>query len=319
MLDFQTPDYLVKGLIQRSFLYSMTGVTGAGKTSVTLRLAAAVATGTPFHGRATKKGRVLYLAAENPIDVQMRWIALSQHMNFPPDIDVVFNEGSFKISENEFNLRLEAGKYGDFALVIVDTGPAFFEGADESARREMQIHAMRLRSLIEIIPGKPTVIVTTHPIKRALDDNLIPAGGGNFLDSVDGNFALSKGPPVMLHTQGKFRGVEFAPLLFELRTVTHERLKDSDGDCIPTVVCYELSDEAAAEIEASQQRFLQDLMSWVSANPNRKASYSEIARELQWNLKTGEPNKMRVKRSFDDLVKAKLITKDPLSGTFAPK
>src|SRR5215470_3945640 len=40
---FVPPDYVVVGLLQRRFLYSNTGQTGAGKTAVTLRLAASTA------------------------------------------------------------------------------------------------------------------------------------------------------------------------------------------------------------------------------------------------------------------------------------
>jgi AAA domain len=97
---FIPPDYLVDGLLQEGFLYSLTGATGAGKTAITLRLAASVALGTGFAGRGTKKRRVLYLAAENPADVRMRWIALAQQMDFDRDtIEVFFIEGGFKISQ----------------------------------------------------------------------------------------------------------------------------------------------------------------------------------------------------------------------------
>jgi RecA-family ATPase len=81
---FIPPDYVVDGLLQEGFFYSLTGQTGAGKTAITLRLAASVAMGALFAGRETKKRRVLYLAAENPIDVRMRWIALAQHMRASP-------------------------------------------------------------------------------------------------------------------------------------------------------------------------------------------------------------------------------------------
>jgi replicative DNA helicase len=67
--DFVPPDYVVVGLLQRRFVYSFTGMTGSGKTSVALRLVASVALGVPFAGRDTKPVRVLYAAAENPDDV----------------------------------------------------------------------------------------------------------------------------------------------------------------------------------------------------------------------------------------------------------
>src|SRR5262249_41373342 len=135
---FVPPDYTVGGLLQQGFLYSLTGATGSGKTSITLRLAASVALGGEFAGRKTKRLRVLYLAAENPDDVQMRWIALAQHMGFDPDdIDVFFIEGVFKISQMAGALRREAEAIGgEFGLTIIDTGPVFYEGDDESSRTQ---------------------------------------------------------------------------------------------------------------------------------------------------------------------------------------
>src|SRR5918993_463536 len=79
---FVPPDYLIDHLLQRRFCYSLTGATGAGKTTVTLQMAASVALGRSFGGRGIEKGRVLFLAGENPDDIRMRWIALSEVMGF---------------------------------------------------------------------------------------------------------------------------------------------------------------------------------------------------------------------------------------------
>lgn len=234
---FEPPDYLVDGLLQEGFLYSLTGATGAGKTAITLRLAVSIANGIKFAGRETKKRRVLYLAAENPTDVRMRWIALAQQMDFVADeIEVFFVEGVFKLSETAGRLKEEADELGgDFGLVVIDTGPVFYEGDDENSRTQQGRHAVTLRELITVIPGKPAVLVNCHPVKNAAADNLLPAGAGNFLNQVDGNLTAAKTDSTTeFHTQGKFRGVEFAPMYFMIRTVTHQDLKDSKGRLIPT-------------------------------------------------------------------------------------
>jgi hypothetical protein len=84
---FVPPDYILDGILQQGFLYSLTGATGAGKTSIALRLAASTALGILFAGRETKQCRVLYLAAENPDDTRMRWIALAQAHGIRPGHD----------------------------------------------------------------------------------------------------------------------------------------------------------------------------------------------------------------------------------------
>jgi hypothetical protein len=307
---FVPPDYLVDGLLQESFFYSLTGATGAGKTAITLRLAASVATGALFAGRETKKRRVLYLAAENPLDVRMRWIALSQHMNFDHDsIEVFFVEGVFKISQMATRLKQHAEAIGgDFGLVNIDTGPVFYEGDDESSRTQQGQHAVMLRNLVEQIPGRPTVIANVHPVNNAALDNLIPAGGGNFLNQVDGNLTAAKNDNTTeLHWQGKFRGVEFAPMHFMLKTVTNERLKDSKSRLIPTVICEWISETAKENMDAGRLADDDKLLSLISKNP--KSSLAQLATMMGWMLYSGEPNKMRAGRGTARLIKDKLISK----------
>jgi|GEM_PF-3336979 len=57
---FVPPDYLVDGLLQRRYVYSMTAPTGSGKTAIALRIAVHVAGGLPLAEREVEKGRVLF-------------------------------------------------------------------------------------------------------------------------------------------------------------------------------------------------------------------------------------------------------------------
>jgi hypothetical protein len=75
---FVPPDYLIEGLLQRRFLYSLTASTGSGKTAQALLLTAHVALGQNLGGREVAKGSVLYFAGENPDDIRMRWFAQTQ-------------------------------------------------------------------------------------------------------------------------------------------------------------------------------------------------------------------------------------------------
>jgi hypothetical protein len=305
---FVPPDYAVVGLLQRRFLYACTGQTGAGKTAIMLRLAASAALGEPFAGRATKRCRVLYAAAENPDDVRMRWIALAQHMGFDPqEIGVYFIEGRFAISKAEAWLHTEAERLGgEFGLVIIDTGPAFYEGDDENNRVQQGVHARMMRGLITTIPGQPCVVVNCHPVKHAAADNLLPAGGGNFLNEIDGNLTAARNDSVTeLHHQGKFRGPEFGPMSFMLKTVTHQDLKDSDGRLIPTIICDFISDQAREEIIAAGRKDEDEILRMIDRDP--AASLATLAIAMKWKLHGGEPNKMKAKRCVDSLKKAKLI------------
>jgi hypothetical protein len=313
---FVPPEYVVVGLLQRRFFYSFTGQTAAGKTAIALLLSACAALGRPFAGRTTKQIRVLYLAAENADDVRMRWIALAENMDFDIDtINVYFVEGRFSLSSSLQLLRAEAERQGgEFGLVIVDTGPVFFEGKDENENKQLGDHAHLLRSLINAIPGQPCVLANTHPIKNATVDQLIPRGGGAFLNETDGNLTAAKtDSTVELHWQGKFRGPDFAPMYFLIRTVTHQDLKDGDGRLIPTVIAECITDEAKEDIAAAAQRDENAVLALI--RDNAAASQAIIATAIGWKLHSGEPNRTKAGRCIKALIKAKLI-KETRTGRY---
>jgi RecA-family ATPase len=193
---FVPPDYLIDGLIQRRFVYSMTAPTSAGKTSIVMRLAAHTALGLPLDDREVAQGKVLYLAGENPDDVRMRWIKLCEELNVEPKVvPVFFLPSNPRLSEVAVRKQIneESALHGPFVLVIVDTSAAYFEGDDENNNVQMGKHARMLRSLAKL-PGGPTIIVTCHPTKKADNEDLVPRGGGAFLNEIDTNLVCIKEP-----------------------------------------------------------------------------------------------------------------------------
>jgi hypothetical protein len=311
---FVPPDYVIGGMLQRRFLYSLTGKTGAGKTAILLLIAAHVAEAKTIGDRDVEQGRVLYLAGENADDVRMRWIALAQQIGFDLDtIGVHFIPGIFKISEMQDRIRAEIKQIGPVSLIIVDTAAAYFEGDDENSNTQFGDYARRTLRPLTKMPGEPCVIVACHPVKNASDDNLIPRGGGAFLNEVDGNLTAARAASgvVELHWQGKYRGPDFAPMHFTTRTVTHEQLKDSKGRLIPTVVASPLSEQGHADIVQAARSRQDELLVALRDPANRKASQIDLARHLGWKLRDGQPHHVAVKRTFTALEKDKLVTGEP--------
>jgi AAA domain len=306
LAGFVPPDYLIDGLLQRRFCYALTAPTGSGKTAIALLISASVALDRPLGEYQLERGRVLYLAGENPDDVRMRWLAMADSMKFDPaKIDVHFLPGVFKLSEITERIKAEVKQIGDVALVVVDTSAAYFEGDDENGNVQMGIHARRMRSLVTL-PGEPCVLVACHPVKNAAPDNMLPRGGGAFVAEIDGNLTCFKSDSVVtMHWQGKYRGPDFAPLPFRLISATTALLKDSKGRLIPTVVAEPLSEKERGEAEAHSRSDEDDLL--IAIAENDRASMSGLATALQWLAKDSKPYKARVQRSAERLKKGGFV------------
>lgn len=72
-------DYLVKGVIERGRLCLIFGPSGDGKTFFTADLAGHIAVGMPWRERRTKKGLVVYVAAEAGASILRRFYAWREH------------------------------------------------------------------------------------------------------------------------------------------------------------------------------------------------------------------------------------------------
>ncbi|WP_445222166.1 AAA family ATPase [Bradyrhizobium sp. Pa8] len=305
---FVPPDYLIDGIIQSGFLYSITGQTGAGKTAVALLMTSCIARGEPLSGQGVKRGRVLYFAGENPDDVRMRWIGLCHESKLnPDDVDVHFIEGVFSIPEFAERIEQDVTALGGVDAIFVDTTAAYFPGTDENSNVEMGAYARLLRSLTRM-ECRPAVIAASHPIKNASEGNLLPRGGGAFLNEVDGNLALAKkGERTSeLHWQGKFRGPEFARITFDLPEIRVPTLVDSRGRQIPTVMAKTVSEGEIAARAALATKENQEMLLAIRANGKR--SLRELAEHLGWG--DDEAGKRKAQTVTDRLKKAQLVQYD---------
>ena len=248
----QPPAYIIDGIIQRGFLYSLTARTGHGKTAVVLRACAAVVRGEEFAGCTTRKGSVLFFAGENPQDVRARYVAMCDQLGIDTDTAAMyFVDGRIDIGANLARIRIEAGAIPDLRLIVVDTAAAYFPGDDGNSNAQLGAYAGLLRQLT-FLPSLPTGIVNCHPVKNANSDNLLPMGGSAFVNEVDGNLTLwaDDDKATTMHWQGKFRGPEFNPISFELKEITSTKVVNEDGECMPTVMAVFMPENVAERREA---------------------------------------------------------------------
>ncbi|MCW2317636.1 hypothetical protein M2322_003200 [Rhodoblastus acidophilus] len=229
---YEPVSYAIEPCVRSSSLYTVTARTGTGKTSFALAVGLAVATGRPdILDREVSFGRVAYVAAENPDDLRMRLLVAAYHLNI--DLDELGDQFvvlEYRVSPEELFERLNGlAAQHPFALIIIDTLAAFFDGSDANDNVATGEFLRRLRPLTQIA-GKPSVLVPAHPVKNASDDNLVPYGGGAILNEVDGNLTLSpKNGLVSLHWQGKIRGVDFEPIFFRSDMCSSPNVLDAKG------------------------------------------------------------------------------------------
>ncbi|MEY9884967.1 AAA family ATPase [Bradyrhizobium sp. USDA 329] len=306
---YEPPDFLIDGILQRRYFYSLTAATGSGKTAIAMRVMGHVTAGRPLNGAAVEQGTTLYFAGENPTDVQARWLGLTRDMGISPDTTAVhFLVGAMDLNQTAERITAEVIRKGlSLALVIVDTAAAYSSSEDENSNTQAGAYARQLRSLTQL-PGGPTVIVLCHPTKRAGDDDLIPRGGGAFLAEVDGNIAVQRRDSLLaLSAQGKFRGPEFPAMHFELETVRdHPRLKDTKGRTIPTVIARPVGGDRANVVEKGADHDNERVLRAVS--DRQGSSPTDLARALGWTYGTAmAPNQTKVARALKRLLKEKLV------------
>ena len=163
---FTGPSFLIEGMLQRGFIYSLTGATSHAKSAIALTLSELVASpdrNAMFGKHHVEKGRVVYFVGENPDDIKMRVIGATSLYVEPQRNERYFIAGQLDIEKKFDVIYTKLAAIGNFDLVVVDTSAAYFLGDEELSNTQMGGHARMLRRLTTL-PGNPCVVVLCHPI-----------------------------------------------------------------------------------------------------------------------------------------------------------
>jgi hypothetical protein len=185
-----------------------------------------------------------------------------------------------------------------FALVIVDTLAAFFDGDNINDAVQGGQFMRRLRPLTQI-KGLPSVLVAAHPVKNASEDALVPYGSGAILNEIDGNPTLWKNPQtglVSLHWQGKLRGLEFEPVPFRFEVMGCPDILDAKGREVQLPTLRPASEQSAEDRQQAEANSDRALLLAMVATPGASQrdyaqttgiSKSAIGRKLRHLEKSG--------------------------------
>jgi hypothetical protein len=253
--DSSAPSYIWHRVFQRGYLYTITGMWGAGKSALAITLAIHAALGLHLCGRGMVVAKVLVLCGENPDDVRLRVRATCEVFGIDPaslESRLFFTKLPFAIDDqvkrNEF--IADAARIGPVDLLIIDTGPAHSSADDENDNRQAHALAIAIRALMEAL-GSPATVALMHPTKGATRETVgTSRGGGAFSGSVDalcGVWRHDNGVMEFFHCN-KFRGPGYDPMFFELRRHEFVDLIDNFHEAAISVVAVPTDDKPKAKV-----------------------------------------------------------------------
>ena len=135
----EPPEWLVDGIVPRADLAMMYGAPGSGKSFVGLDLAFSVATGFTWFNKETRKGPVVWIAAEAAGAMRNRARAYGQARGIVLDnTDLWVIEQSLSLmSTEDTDALVHVLTVKQPVLIIVDTLAAASGGADENSGADM--------------------------------------------------------------------------------------------------------------------------------------------------------------------------------------
>jgi len=131
---YEPISYAIEPFVRSGSLYTLTARTGAGKTALLITMALAVSSGRgdKILGREVTKGRVAFIAVENPDDLRMRIMVAAYILNIDlreiADNLIILDK---RVKPEALAARLKSLSADDeFTLIMVDTLAAYYDGDD---------------------------------------------------------------------------------------------------------------------------------------------------------------------------------------------
>lgn len=164
----QPPVFLVDGLLEQDAVGAVFGDPAAGKSLVTIDLAACVATGETFHSRAVRAGPVFYIAGEGNSGLRRRFAAWEELRGRSLASAPLFaSQAAIQMLDATSGARLTAAidtlvaSHGSPALIVIDTLNRNFGAGDENSTADMTAFVAAVDRLRERFAGC-TVLIVHH-------------------------------------------------------------------------------------------------------------------------------------------------------------
>ena len=254
------PEFIVHGLLETSVLALAFGEPGCGKSFLALDLAACLATGAAFHGRAVKGGAVVYVAGEGHHGLRRRLEAWQLHHGISLDGAPLFISRRPAQFLDSASARAVADAVDDVArtegppvLIVVDTLARNFGPGDENSTAEMGAFVAALDDLKARYPGC-TVLIVHH---SGHGDKNRARGAMALKGALDAEFAVNKTGDTITLTSTKLKDApEPPPIGFTLRPVEIGRTRAGEPITSAVLVEAEATTNRATRLSPTLRRAL---------------------------------------------------------------
>ena len=239
------PDYLVKNVIGQGDVGCIFGHPGAGKSVLAPYLGYMVAQGKPVFGKRTRKGVVLYAAAENEHGMLKRVEGLMQVHGPAPGFFVVGGVSDLTDPDQVAELAAYVHDHKP-ALVIVDTVRLAFPVGDENTSEGLGPVITQAR---RIAMRGCAVALIHHPAKA--DNATTPSGWGGFNGALDWSLQLVRAGQDKI-VRGEMRknrigALDDISVAFSIDKLILNDRTDSDGDPVDVPTLREVANTPAAK------------------------------------------------------------------------
>jgi hypothetical protein len=307
------PSWLIKNLIPRAELVVMFGASGSGKSFMALDLSAAIATGTDWRGLRTKKGTVVYIAAEGAGGFRKRLQAYSMSFGVPLeelDIYVIPVAPNFLNKQDALDLAAALVPLSP-ALVVVDTWAQTTPGANENSGEDMGLALAHCRGIYRAT--KATVMLIHHSGKNAAAG---ARGWSGLRAAADAELeVLRSDDDRVLSTTKQKDGEDGAEFGFKLNVVPLGL--DEDGDVITSCVVEETEAKGMTTKRAMQLgdgeraivRVAGELVSLDGLLPDVNTVLDAAVGEIPFDNSSGKRDRRRdiVRRGYAKLVEKNVL------------
>lgn len=223
-LTVSEPEYIIDELIETETLCLMFGDPGCGKSFLAVDIAASVASGEPFHGKAVKQGSVFLIAGEGHNGLVRRFHAWSKDRGVPLDGLPLFKSeraaqfldaaSAKAVGQSVDELAL---RHGAPVLIIIDTVARNFGAGDENSTSDMSHFILSIDDLKARFPGCAVLLIhhTGHNAKdRARGAMALKA-------ALDCEFCVKKNGDTIQISNSKMKDAETPQdLFFSFRKVS---------------------------------------------------------------------------------------------------